>query len=370
MIACRRTSLAVALTGVALVGCASRPGSGPDGSSGHGAWTPIVRASVGPQAASWVELADGRTVVSADAGRSWRALAAPRPPAKGASVATSGGALTVVALSGRTLTVQRSTDGGATWQARSHQLSAPAQAAEIAASADGRELAIAVASPGSAGASGGYGQLLVGPAGGSLVARPAPGGADVAWSGDRLLMPGGPLRSRLYVSADRGRTWIPRGVGGAVAPEHDVAPDVPVFGRPVASGSGAVVPVTTRSGAHTVVTLYRTSDGTRFTPTGKVKLAADIGAGVGVIASRYGSEGVIVADPSSTRLHAVVGGAEKQLAGSGLPGPVDSLSFQDATNGLAQVTVRRCAHGKSDCSEQLRVYRTSDGGASWTRTTP
>jgi hypothetical protein len=46
------------------------------------------------------------------------------------------------------------------------------------------------------------------------------------------------------------------------------------------------------------------------------------------------------------------------------------LSFQTASSGLAQVTVRACAQGKAGCTDELRLYRSDDGGATWTRTTP
>jgi photosystem II stability/assembly factor-like uncharacterized protein len=284
-------------------------------------------------------------------------------------VATVGHRLTVAALSGTTLTIQRSADGGATWTADAHELSQPADTANVAASPNGRTVAVAASLPGAAGATDGHAQLLVGPADGALIERDAPGSADIAWSGQRLLMPGGPLRSRLYLSADEGRTWTAQEVDGPVAPDHDVAPDAPVYGAPVPIDSGAVVPVTTYDGSQARATLYRTADGDRFDKLGELPLG-DVGPGVDVATSPYGADGVVVADPFTTTLHVFAGGAATSVAGKGLPGPVDSLTFQNATDGLAQVTVRGCTDGKADCVEELRVYRSTDGGASWTRTTP
>jgi len=360
-----RSCIALTGLGVLLVACAA-----PDRAPSQSAANPIVRASIGAAALSWVEFADGRTAVSDDAGLSWRALRAPQPPASGASVALSGNTLTVVALSGSTLTVQRSGDDGVSWKTDAHELSQPADSANVAASPDGRTVAVAASLPGAAGATDGHAQLLVGPANGDLAERAAPGAADIAWSGHRLLMPGGPMRSRLYLSADEGQTWAAQPVAGPVAPDHDVPADAPVFGQPVSTGAGAVVPVTSYAGLQAQATLYRTADGARFDQLGELPLGDEVGPGVGVTASRYGDDGVIVADPFSTILHVFTDSSETSVAGAGLPGPVDSLTFQNATDGLAQVTVRGCTKGKDDCIEELRVYRTSDGGASWERSTP
>lgn len=366
MIAGKPVRVCAALVVLAL-GPAACSSHCPSSAAGVGA---IVRASVHPAGVSWVQFADGRTALSDDAGQSWRAVHAPQPPAPGASIALSGHVMTVAAVSGTTLTVQRSTDDGTTWSSDAHELAQPADAANVAASPDGHDVAVAASLPGAAGSTGGHAQLLVGPANRTLVERATPGGPDVAWSGDQLLMPGGPLRSRLYLSPDEGRNWTPQPVVGPVAPDHDVAPDAAVFGSAVSIVGGAIVPVTTHTGSRTDATLYRTTDGRRFTEIGRLSLGFDIGPGVGVVASSYGDDAVVVADPFSTVLHVFAGGAEHALAGAGLPGPVDSLSFDTATAGLAQVTVRGCSRGKSDCVDELRVYRTGDGGATWQRTTP
>jgi hypothetical protein len=183
-------------------------------------------------------------------------------------------------------------------------------------------------------------------------------------------MPVGPLRSRLYLSPDEGHSWTPQRVAGPVAPDRDVAPDAPVFGAPVSVTGGAVVPVTTHTGSQTSATLYRTTDGRTFAPIGQLSLGPDIGPGVGPAASSYGADAVVMADPFSTALHVFAGGVEHAVAGAGLPAPVDSLSFDGATDGLAQVTVRGCSGAKAGCVEELRIYRTSDGGATWQRAIP
>jgi hypothetical protein len=366
VIARRRVRVWAALL-VLAIGPAACSSHRPSSSQGVGA---IVRASVHPAGVSWVQFADGRTALSDDAGQSWQAVRAPQPPALGASIALSGHVMTVAAVSGTTLTVQRSGDDGATWSSEAHELVQPADAADVVASPDGHEVAVAASLPGASGATDGHAQLLIGPAEGTLVDRATPGGPDVAWSGSRLLMPGGPLRSRLYLSPDEGRSWTPQGVIGPVAPDHDVAPDAPVFGSPVSVAGGAVIPVTTHTGSQTEAALYRTTDGRTFDQIGRLSLGPDIGPGVGVVASSYGDDSVVVADPFSTVLHVFAGGVEHTVAGAGLPGPVDSISFDSATDGLAQVTVRGCSRGKSDCIDELRIYRTSDGGASWQRATP
>lgn len=368
MIASKHVRGAVPLVGLAVVLAAcSAPNHAADQVSPGAA--AIVRASVGP-GVSWIQHADGQTAVSTDAGVTWRGLHAPQAPAPGASIALAGRTLTVAALSATALTVQRSRDGGATWTREAHELSQAADSANVAASADGQKVAVAATVPGLSGATDGHATLLVGPADGQLVERSTPGTAEVAWSGRQLLMPGGPLRSRLYLSSDEGQSWAAQSVLGPVAPDHDVAPDQPAFGAPVSLGDAAVVPVTSYAGAQASAVLYRTVNGTRFEQLGELHLDGDIGPGVGMAASPYGADAVVVADPFSTTLHVFAGGQQTSVPGTGLPGPVDSLSFQTATDGLAQVTVAACVRAKTDCSEELRVYRTTDGGATWQRSTP
>lgn len=372
MTACRLAAWLVA-AGLAASACAAAPSGGPGGGPGVTGTpisrmpvnpVPITRVSVTPGGVAWVSHRDG--VLSIAAGGSWRSLHPPEPPAPGNSIAVSGSTVLVASLSGLSLHLARSTDAGRTWQRQSARLDQPADEAGVAMSTDTKQVAVAASVAGAAGGAGGYSQLFVGPSAGPLARVNAPGGPDIAWAGFGIVAPGGPLRSRLYVSTDRGTTWRPEPVGGPVAPDHNVSPDVPAIGVPVSLGGGAVVPLT-RPGA---VALYRTTDGSHFALIGTVRVSGDTGPGVGAVVSPYGPDGLIVADPASTVLHTVIRGASGTKPGRGLPGPVDALSFEDESAGLAQITVRTCTSGKAGCADEPRLYQTADGGATWTRTTP
>jgi hypothetical protein len=365
----RRLTACLVAAGLTASACAAAPSGGPAVTGKPISRmpvkpVPITRASVTPGGVAWVAHRGG--IVSIAAGGSWRSLHPPEPPAPGNSIAASGPTVLVASLSGLSLHLARSTDAGRTWQRQSARLDEPADAAGVAMSTDMKQVAVAVSVPGAAGGAGGYSPLFVGPSGGPLARVNAPGGPDIAWASFGIVAPGGPLRSRLYVSTDRGTTWRPEPVGGPVAPDRNVSPDVPAIGVPVSLGGGVVVPLT-RPGA---VALYRTTDGSHFALIGTVRVSGDTGPGVGAVVSPYGPDGLIVADPASTVLHTVIRGASGTRPGRGLPGPVDVLSFQDESAGLAQITVRACASGKVNCIDEPRLYQTADGGATWTRTTP
>ena len=374
----RRLAVSVVVAGLAASACAT-PRSGQPASTQppvpQGPVTrmpvnplpvnplPVTRVSVRPGGVAWVAHRDGTLSIAASG--AWRMLRPPEPPASGNSIAASGSTVLVASLSGLSLHLARSTDTGRTWQRQSVRLDEPADAAGVAMSPDTRQVAVGASVPGAAGGAGGYSRLFVGPSGGPLVSVNAPGGPDLAWAGFGLVEPGGPLHSRIYVSTDRGQTWRPEPVGGPVAPDRNVSPDVPAFGVPVALRGGAVVPLTRRG----AVMLYHTTDGSHFALIGTVRVGGETGPGVGAVASPYGPDGLIVADPASTVLHTLVRGANGTMPGHGLPGPVDALSFEDTSAGLAQVTVRSCTNGKANCTEEQRLYQTTDGGGTWTRAT-
>jgi len=361
----------LALLGIAaLAGCSSHSTHPPAGSAAGdtvvGAPAGFVPAAAVVSGAGHALLVDAHdaALVSTDAGAHWTSLRLPGKPAAGDSVVVAGDRVTAVTVDAAGMRLQRSTDGGRSWQASPVPLTIPTDQAQLAVSPDGGRLAVLATVRGTAN-DGDSPQLYVQDAGGRLVARQAPAGGQLAWDGSRLLLTGGPLRTRLYASPDAGRTWVPVPVGGAVAPRFGVDPAAPSIGQPLAGAVGVTVPVTEHAGA-AAVQLYTGTPGA-LVPGVRVPLASRLGSGVLAPVAAAGPSEIVVAEPGSSTLHLVTGHSQVTVHPVGLPGPVDALSFADAEHGVAQVTVRSCT-GKQDCAESPEVLATSDGGRSWHHT--
>ena len=323
-----------------------------------------ARAVLAGSAAVLVEPAN-LIQLSTNAGQSWSSLRLPAPPAAGQSIAVSSNAITAVTVDSNGMAVQRSTDSGHSWQARPVPLSIPTDQAELAVSADGSRVAVLASVQGSAN-DGNTPELLIGGPTGALTPRSAPASGSIAWAGNRLLLAGGPLSSRLYASTDNGASWLSQPVGGVVAPRFNLDPTTPSIGTPLISTDGSVLlPVTRHAGGPSIVQFYRSTAGSAFTPTVQVRLAGQLGAGTTATVSTAGPGRYLVAEPGSTTLHLVTSTGQSVVHPTGLPGPVDSLSFADAEHGLAQVTVRSCTGSKQSCTSKVEVLRSSDGGHSW-----
>jgi len=310
--------------------------------------------------------AQGAALLTTNAGASWSALRLPGRPATGDSIAVAGTRVDAVTVDSGGMRLQRSTDGGRTWQARTVPLTLPTDQAQLAVSPDGSRLAVLATVRGTAN-DGDTPQLFVAGPAGTLTARQAPAGGSLAWSGSRLLLTGGALRSRLYASPDGGASWAPVAVGGTVAPRFGVDPATPSIGTPLPRSDGTVtVPVLVHQGTGAAVQLYG-GPASALVAGRRVPLAGQVGPGVLAVVATAGPDEVVVAEPGSSTLHLVTAGGVRSVRPAGLPGPVDALSFSDAQHGLAQVTVRSCS-GKQDCAETPEVLATGDGGRSWQRT--
>jgi hypothetical protein len=359
----------------------------PVGSADSAGWaggTLRVTGAVFDTAGQALAIGPAGLSLTTNAGRSWRQLRLPARPATGHSIAISGNRIAAVTIDSFGLSYQRSSDGGGSWRHSAIKTSEPTSQASVALSADGSRTAIMASVAGSAN-DGATPQLFVaapaaaGSTGdGTLIARSAPVSGNLAWLGSRLLLTGGPLSSRLYASDDNGGSWRQLPVGGTLAPRFNLAPDSPSIGAPVPIADGSVLlPVTTHTGHTSTVQLYVSSAAASFTLAGQVRLGGLLGAGTLAAVSAAGPGRFMIAEPGSTRLHVLSfstdgtagtdGTAERTVRATGLPAPADSLSFQDATHGLAQVTERSCAGGKRACTERVELLRTVDGGQSWQR---
>jgi photosystem II stability/assembly factor-like uncharacterized protein len=363
-----RAATAAAMCALALVvaGCGQAAAPSPGHAAGH---QDMLTASVVLDGGghAWEPTATGAVLVTANAGKTWDPVRLPGTPALGHSVAVAGQtivAVTVTAHGG--LAYQRSVNGGASWHTIAVPASTPTNQASVALSADGRQVAVMAVLPGSAGA-GDQPELSVGPAAGPLAAVNAPVSGYIAWAGATLVLTGGPLQSRLYTSADRGATWTERPVTGTLAPRFNVSPDTPGFGAPVSAptgGDAVAVPVTEHRGGAAFVQLYQSANGTSYVPGPRVALAGTIGPGVTALVSPAGPGRYMIASPGGTRLDVVADGAATAFTPAGLTGTIDSLTFSDAQNGLAETTQNACS-GKDNCHSTLTLYRTSDGGRHW-----
>jgi photosystem II stability/assembly factor-like uncharacterized protein len=317
---------------------------------------------------AWTRSGANAVEVTANSGQTWQPVALPAPAATGHSVVVRGNLIAAVTVSGTGLTVQRSTDNGRTWQASALNGPAPTGAADLAVSDDGQHVAVLAQLPGGE-ASDGTGDLFVGGPQGALTPRSAPGGGDVTWVGDSLLLTGGPLHAQLFRSTDDGVSWAQQSVDGTKAPRFNVSPDVPSIGTPVPGGNGAeLVPLTEhRGGAHVVV--YTSADGAAFTAGPAVPLSGDVGPGVTAVVSPAGAGQYVVVDPASNALHVVRGGSQQVIHPTGLTGPVDSLTFTDAQHGIAEVAQSTGCAAKANCDTTEVSFRTADGGRTWQRAT-
>jgi photosystem II stability/assembly factor-like uncharacterized protein len=315
---------------------------------------------------AWAPGAAGAVLVSTDAGRSWSTVRLPGRPALGHSVVVSGRTIAAVTVTSGGLAYQRSTDGGTTWRRIAVPTRTPTDQASIALSADGRKAAVLAELPGSAG-SGDLPELSVGPSAGPLTPVTAPVAGSIAWAGQALVLTGGPLQSRLYTSRDNGARWTQGAVTGRIAPRFNVPPSTPSLGAPLAGdGATVTIPVTEHRGGRTIVRLYRSPDGSRFTPGPAITVGGATGAGVTALVSAAGPGRFMIASPGSTRLHLVtgLGTRETTLTPHGLTGTLDSVTFSGPRDGLAETTRQSCT-GKQRCHSAVTLYQTSDGGHTW-----
>ena len=148
------------------------------------------------------------------------------------------------------------------------------------------------------------------------------------------------VSARLFVSDDFGATWTQSTVEGVTAPLDQPVPDgAPSIGLPVNAGPGrSVLPVTVFGGGTQSIDLLATTDGHTFTSLARIPTRGTLGQGVTARGTSAGPDAALVVDPPSATLITVTGTDVATITPDGLPGPIDSLTFSDATHGLASVT--------------------------------
>ncbi|TDP93612.1 hypothetical protein [Labedaea rhizosphaerae] len=277
-------------------------------------------------------------------------------PVANEGVAHQGNQLAKVTPDASGLVYEHSTDGGRTWQRSTLHLDLPTRQAVVALSPDGARAGVMATLPGSA-STGGLPALFTGPAAGPLAARQAPVAGDVAWVGSRLVLVGGPQRSLVYSSPDGGVTWQKLDGGG----RFNVPATAPSHGAPLTTADGVTVPVTAH-GRPSTVRLDTSKDGVTFTKGVVVTLSGDAAPGVAVPVAVTGPDAYVVVDPSGV-LHVVHATTQETITPSGLPGPIESLTFTDAQHGTAQVA--HACTSKDGCDHTVTPMVTDDGGHTW-----
>jgi hypothetical protein len=360
---------AAVISAVLLASCAAH-GAGHPGhvaAKGGAGERNVVTLSSNGQA--WTLTAKIVAVRSAGA---WQRINSPVVPAAGNSVVVRGKLVLVASVTGMTLTLAISRDGGGRWATSKARLGMPTTGASISLSPDARHWIVGPAGSASAGSASQYTEGFVNTTAGGLAKVSVPGPvANLAWSGSGLVVPGGPADSHLYLSTDMGTSWqdVSRAVLGFTPPAANIPPAEPVFGPILGLSAGtAVVPVERVGPKGLSVHLEATTTGASYTRVGSANAAGDYGAGpLAMASSSYGPDKAALVLPGTMVLYVVASqGKPVMIHMSGLPVSPDSISFQSMADGIAQITVRSCASGKNDCTATVSQYVTSDGGRTWT----
>lgn len=364
----RRTAVVIAAAAAALVlsGCASRQAS--QSAAGAQPDTKTV-TTLGKQGQVWRLTG---TTVYVRSGRNWTSIRPPLAPAVGGSVVTRGRLILVASIRGMTLTVSSSRDGGRIWAEHTAQLRSPAAGATILLSPDGRRYIVGPDEQTNTGSVSHYSEGFVNETDGSLTELSMPGPASsLAWVGSALLLPGGPANTHLYLSTDLGSSWVDVSARllGFTPPSSNVPVTGPFFGPIVGLSDGAaIIPAEhMTTGGQLSINLHTTTTGLSYSTIDRLSVPGHYSGGpISLAISSYGPDQAVLAEPGTTDL--IVINDQRITAtihASGLRVTPDAISFQDASNGVAQSTVRSCANGKADCTETVTSYATADGGRTW-----
>lgn len=168
--------------------------------------------------------------------------------------------------------------------------------------------------------------------------------------------------SGIAVTHDGGRTWSDASLAGLNQPSGTQL----FFGQPAFfDGLAGLVAIDFQLDSSSVFRVYRTLDaGSSWTTTGALP------AGVSAIA--FLDQRRWIGFSGSGLVATVDGGGTWGLPSPavGLPAAPDSLLMADPQDGWALVGMNVCLTFKSNCSSRTGLYRTVDGGLTWTQLEP
>jgi photosystem II stability/assembly factor-like uncharacterized protein len=296
---------------------------------------------------------------TADGGVSWQAVSPAGISAnqiRGIRIVGANGWLVVATGVRKTpLALYSTVDRGRTWS--SAPLPVPKDA-DVAAPADiepvGSQLFVGIRlEPNRFGLS--RGLLLASSDGVKWKQTALPAGGRIAFpTAEDGWLVGGLANERLYATHNGGKNW------NAVAPKPAITqPASTVYGLPVfSSETEGVLPVSLAAGARSTLAFETTDDGGRtWSVAARVRIGKSLAFGSAVPAAVVDPEYWLAA--VGTKLLAVSDGGLARTTVGTLPGPVTRLQFASREAGWVQVA-----------GNALKLFATTDGGATWTQLKP
>lgn len=186
-------------------------------------------------------------------------------------------------------------------------------------------------------------------------------------------MAGGPQGDQLYRTRDGGQTWEPQTAPAPAA----FAGGQPTYHLPAFPKGGDGVLAVTFSGAQGGVAFYRAeAGGQSWRLEASLPVAAVVATGARLPVAIVDATTWVVAAPGSPPDGPTLwwsrdrGQRWERLAAAGLSGTPVALEFATAEVGWALTQAGECRGFKRDCTLRSQLFRTTDGGRSWSALAP